>query len=173
MNSEELVVDSNLEAEIHAMEPHGVTFELQMPEGMDTSEVSEVLELLEVLQNDIPEFDEMLIEAVNSINQESECPEVSVEGNQTASQPSELVDTHDQPQSQLQAGAISKSASRFKVLDDQQLLEIEQNQYSASTKKNTKWGFLPTSQYYTKTNHQQCSRKRDYWQEKLTNRSCD
>jgi hypothetical protein len=53
-----------------------------------------------VLQNDIPEFDEMLIEAVNSINQESECPEVSVEGNQTASQPSELVDAqHDQPQS--------------------------------------------------------------------------
>ena len=64
------------------IEPHGVTFELQMPEGMDTSEVSEVLELLEVLHNDIPEFDEMLIEAVNSINQESECPEVSVEGNQ-------------------------------------------------------------------------------------------
>jgi hypothetical protein len=29
------------------IEPHGVTFELQMPEGMDTSEVSEVLELLE------------------------------------------------------------------------------------------------------------------------------
>ena len=60
-----------------------------------------------------------------------------------ASQPSELVDAqHDQPQSQLhvQAGAISKSASRFKALDDQQLLEIEQNQYSASTKKNTKWG---------------------------------
>jgi hypothetical protein len=45
---------------------------------------------------------------VNSINQESECPEVSVEGNQAASQPSELVDAqHDQPQSQLhvQAGA--------------------------------------------------------------------
>ena len=102
---------------------------------MDTSEVSEVLELFEVF--------EMLIEAVNSINQESECHEVSVEGNQTASQPCELVDAqHDQPQSQLhvQAGAISKSASRFKVLDDQQLLEIEQNQYSASTKKNTKWG---------------------------------
>ena len=57
MNSEELVVDSNLEGEIHAMEPHGITFELQMPEGMDTSEVSEVLELLEVLQNDIREFD--------------------------------------------------------------------------------------------------------------------
>ena len=33
MNSEELVVDSNLEAEIHAMEPHGVTFKLKMPEG--------------------------------------------------------------------------------------------------------------------------------------------
>ena len=125
------------------IEPHGVTFELQMPEGMDTSEVSEVLELLEVLHNDIPEFDEMLIEAVNSINQESECPEVSVEGNQAASQPSELVDAqHDQPQSQLhvQAGAISKSTSRFKALDDQQLLEIEHNQYSASTKKNSKWG---------------------------------
>ena len=113
------------------MEPHGVTFELQMPE------VSEVLELLVVLQNDIPKFDEMLIETMNSINQQSEYPEVSVEGNQTASQPSELVDAqHDQPQSQLhvQAGVISKSASRLKVL------EIEQNQYSASTRKNTKWG---------------------------------
>jgi hypothetical protein len=51
-----------------------------------------------------------------SINQESECPEVSVEGNQTASQPSELVDTHDQPQSQLQAGAISKSDKKTFLL---------------------------------------------------------
>jgi hypothetical protein len=32
------------------------------------------------------------------------------------------------------------SLGRFKQLDADALLEIEQNQYSAATKKNTKWG---------------------------------
>ncbi|XP_062600805.1 uncharacterized protein LOC134262427 [Saccostrea cucullata] len=88
--------------ENESFETPPVTFELNLPEEMNSGEV---LSLLEVLHSSTE---------VSHIN------------------------TNLQPL----PDSISEvtTAQRFKTLQEQDLLEIETNQYSNSTKKNTKWG---------------------------------
>ncbi|CAC5371797.1 unnamed protein product [Mytilus coruscus] len=57
-------------------------------------------------------------------------------------QNTEDLDTADTHQAEFhQTGHLPiANTSRFKQLDDEALLDIEKNQYSEATKKNTKWG---------------------------------
>ena len=51
-----------------------ITFELDLPSEIDADEV---LELLEVFQSDVEGFDEMLLDAVKSIEQQQQVPAVT------------------------------------------------------------------------------------------------
>ncbi|CAC5424288.1 unnamed protein product [Mytilus coruscus] len=155
------------DSELENLSPPPVTFELQLPDDWDTVAV---VELLEVLQQDVPGFDEMLVEACQNIDSHEitkepvNPPQIQNDKNtklpqiqncdthqntqqQTVTlkdQNTEDLDTADthQPQAEFhQTGHLPiANTSRFKQLDDEALLDIEKNQYSEATKKNTKWG---------------------------------
>ena len=113
-----------------------VTFELNLPEEMNSGEV---LSLLEVLQSDVQGFDEMLLNAVIDIQEDQTLEAVT----KTELQPSSnTLVSHRNTNLQPLPDSISEvtTAQRFKTLQEQDLLEIETNQYSNSTKKNTEWG---------------------------------
>ena len=132
-----------------------VTFELNLPDDMNTDEV---ISLMEVLQSDIEGFDEMLLDAVFH--------EAESEAEQTESKTTIALKTEKQIQQHSNAFQISasneqppgpsdifleSSGCRFKTLAEQDLQEIECNKYSNSTKKNTKWGIgVFNGEYFTR-----------------------
>ncbi|XP_062577662.1 uncharacterized protein LOC134239501 [Saccostrea cucullata] len=105
-----------------------VNFQLSMPP--EITDNSEVLTLLEVLKEDIEGFDDMLLEALQQQNQTEE----HCESNVTMAEPEPI----QNPVSYKETPNEEKS--RFKCLSEKDLLEIERNQYSDATKRNTKWG---------------------------------
>ncbi|XP_062574457.1 uncharacterized protein LOC134236294 [Saccostrea cucullata] len=125
-----------MENENESFETPPVTFELNLPEEMNSGEV---LSLLEVLQSDVQGFDEMLLNAVTDIQEDQTLEAVT----KTELQPNSSTEvSHINTNLQPLPDSISEvtTAQRFKTLQEQDLLEIETNQYSNSTKKNTKWG---------------------------------
>ncbi|CAG2203130.1 unnamed protein product [Mytilus edulis] len=107
-----------------------ITFEMQLPEEMN----AEVVELFEIMHQEVEGFDEMLLHAVTSINNDQTLPVPSTTSVETV----DFQAQHNQEPAPVQDS--DNTSKRFKNLDKETLLEIEQNQYSASTKKNTKWG---------------------------------
>jgi len=127
------------------------TFHIELPENLQENDI---LCLLEVLQNDIEGFDELTFETNQTENQV--IPETEI---QTVAPKSELPTLAPQPElptinhepepqtlptanEQVPASYVQENnkPARFRQLDEQGLLTLEQNQYSEATKKNTKWG---------------------------------
>ena len=136
------------DSEPENLSPPPVTFELQLPDDWDAEKV---VELLEVFQQDVSGFDEMLVDACQTIDTHEtnlEAAENSPENqlhlqpiqNPNVSQNQEVQDPDTgAPQNQTEK-TQQPNQTRFKQLNEEVLLNIETNQYSASTKKNTKWG---------------------------------
>ncbi|CAC5412465.1 unnamed protein product [Mytilus coruscus] len=153
------------DSELENLPPPPVTFELQIPDNWDTEAD---VELLEVMQQDVPGFDEMLVEACQTIethemtqepvnppqiqnDQNLELPQIQNGQNHEThqnqkqhtvtpkDQNTQDLDTAETPQAEFHQSGHPPNTSRFKQLDEEALLDIEKNQYSAATKKNTKW----------------------------------
>ena len=103
------------------------TFELKLPEEMNT----EVVELFEIMHQEVEGFDEMLLHAINN---DQTLPVPNTTSAETVNFPAQQLNQEPAPIQDSE-----NTSRRFKTLDKDDLLEIEQNQYSASTKKNTKW----------------------------------
>lgn len=107
-----------------AFEAPPITFDVKLPDDMNSGEV---ITLLEVLQSDVEGFDQMLID----------CAQQNETGSPT------VMETATEAASQSIPDVIRQNActsTRFKSLNEEDLHQIEQNQYSEATKKNTKWG---------------------------------
>ncbi|CAC5384775.1 unnamed protein product [Mytilus coruscus] len=113
-----------------------ITFELQLPEDINTDEV---VDLFEIMHQEVEGFDEMLLHAVTSINNDQTDTE-TLQSTTFVETVDVQVQQHHQEPALIQDSEKTSNSRRFKNLDKDTLLETEQNQFSASTKKNTKWG---------------------------------
>ena len=160
----ELETDVDM-SELANLPPVSVSFEVKLPDEIDEEEV---VTLLQVLQEDVEGFDEML-QAVQSIDKHEQLNQrepqtdqnlqVSAQQHKPEPVPAQQSEPNlhvvvPQTDQNLKVPAQHEpnlevpdeqpinttTLGRFKQLDADALLEIEQNQYSAATKKNTKWG---------------------------------
>ncbi|CAC5374666.1 unnamed protein product [Mytilus coruscus] len=85
-------------------------------------------------------FDEMLLHAVTSINNDEQTLTETQPSTTFAETDDAQVQQHQQEPTPIQETDKSSYSRRFKNLDKDTLLQIEQNQYSASAKKEHKVG---------------------------------
>ena len=102
---------------------------------------NEVIGLLEVLQSDVQGFDEMLFQAVADIEAAEQPNTENTQAEEPEQMPISPPESNPVSETSTVDATVSKEAGRFKQLEDADLLEIERNQYSEATKRNTKWGF--------------------------------
>ena len=128
----ELETDVDM-SELANLPPVSVSFEVTLPDEIDEEEV---VTLLQVLQEDVEGFDEMLLQAVQSVDNHEQLNQTEPQTEQNL----QVFAQQHEPEPVPEQPINTTSLGRFKQLDADALLEIEQNQYSAATKKNTKWG---------------------------------
>jgi len=124
---------------ISASDTPPVSFELQMPEDVEI-DPQQVFELFEALQSDIEGFDNMIIETVRNMETIEHVNEQISNADHSNEQQTELQQVQQSVSLSDSDTSSTLPQKRFKQLNTEALLEIEQNQYSKSTKKNTKWG---------------------------------
>jgi hypothetical protein len=78
----------------------------------------------------------MLLQAVQSVDNHEQLNQTEPQTEQNL----QVFAQQHEPEPVPEQPINTTSLGRFKQLDADALLEIEQNQYSAATKKNTKWG---------------------------------
>ena len=88
-----------------------------------------VQQILEVLNTDIEGFNDI----INSVFEENNPCDTT-----TSCEPNEHIDP--EPDTKEEPPAVEVNNTRFKKLTDGELGEIEANQYSAATRRNTQWG---------------------------------
>ena len=120
-------------ANLANLPPVSVSFEVTLPDDIDEEEV---VTLLQVLQEDVEGFDEMLLQAVQSVDNHEQLNQTEPQTEQNL----QVFAQQHEPEPVPEQPINTTSLGRFKQLDADALLEIEQNQYSAATKRNTKWG---------------------------------
>jgi hypothetical protein len=125
----ELETDVDM-SELANLPPVSISFEVTLPDE------EEVVTLLQVLQEDVEGFDEMLLQAVQSVDNHEQLNQTEPQTEQNL----QVFAQQHEPEPVPEQPISTTSLGRFKQLDANALLEIEQNQYSATTKKNTKWG---------------------------------
>jgi len=124
---------------ISASDTPPVSFELQIPEDVEI-DPQQVFELFEALQSDIEGFDNMIIETVRNMETIEHVNEQISNADHSNEQQTELQQVQQSVSLSNSDTSSTLPQKRFKQLNTEALLEIEQNQYSKSTKKNTKWG---------------------------------
>ena len=88
-----------------------------------------VQQILEVLNTDIEGFNDI----INSVFEENNPSDTT-----TSCEPNEHIDP--EPDTKEEPPAAEVNNTRFKKLTDGELDDIEANQYSAATRRNTQWG---------------------------------
>ena len=120
-----------------------VSFEVKLPDEIDEEEA---VTLLQVLQEDVEEFYEMLLQAVQNIGNHEQLNQTEPQTDQNlqvSAQQHEPEPAQHKPNLEVpdEQPISTTTLGLFKQLDANALLAIEQNQYSAATtKKNTNWG---------------------------------
>jgi hypothetical protein len=120
----ELETDVDM-SELANLPPVSISFEVTLPDE------EEVVTLLQVLQEDVEGFDEMLLQAVQSIDNHEQLNQTEPQTEQNL----QVFAQQHEPEPVPEQPINTTSLGRFKQLDADALLEIEQNQYSAAKKK--------------------------------------
>ena len=124
---------------ISASDTPPVSFELQISEEVEI-DPQQVFELFEALQSDIEGFDNMIIETVRNMETIEHVNEQISNADHSNEQQTELQQVQQSVSLSDSDTSSTLPQKRFNQLNPESLLEIEQNQYCKSTKKNTKWG---------------------------------